>query len=136
MLKECELHLHPYEADIIRFFSSGDVASDPRNHCVPVYDVVPVSPEGVPAVLIVTPLLRQYNDPPFETVGQVVDFFTQIFEVSAACFLLGFVLMLDGAGFAVHARTQCRASVTQFYVSASFTLDSRTQTGTARVRTL
>lgn len=36
--------------------------------------------------LMVMPLLRTYNDPKFATVGEVVEFFHQAFEVRA-CFV-------------------------------------------------
>ena len=38
-------------------------------------------PDDHDVSIIVLPLLRQFNDPPFETVGEAVDFFRQIFEV-------------------------------------------------------
>lgn len=81
MLKWFNPSYHPFEADIGSFFSSGDRASNPRNHCVPIYDVLRV-PDEEDAQILVMPLLRKYGDPPFETVGEVVDFFRQTIEVS------------------------------------------------------
>jgi hypothetical protein len=66
--------------DIGRFLSSEPLASDPLNHCVPIYDVLQV-PDDDDKVLLVMPLLRDYNSPRFDTFGEVLDFFKQIFEV-------------------------------------------------------
>jgi hypothetical protein len=70
---------HLYEVEIATFFSSKDLASDPKNHCIPVYDVltVPDDPEGN---IFVMPLVRGFESPPFRTIGESVDFFGQFFE--------------------------------------------------------
>ncbi|KAL4078215.1 hypothetical protein V8B97DRAFT_1935859 [Scleroderma yunnanense] len=69
---------YPYEVDIARFFSTDPIRSDPANHCVPIYDVLPL-PGDADTVLIVMPLLREYKAPPFCTVGEAVDCFRQLF---------------------------------------------------------
>jgi hypothetical protein len=60
--------------------------------------------------IIVMPLLRPFDDPPFDTIGEVVDFITQVAEVSP--FLQ---LRLDSAnasiGHAISSRTSHCASV-------------------------
>ncbi|KAA1478170.1 hypothetical protein DENSPDRAFT_845355 [Dentipellis sp. KUC8613] len=66
------------ELDVALFFSSEPRRSDPRNHCVPVLDWWRVSEERTS--YIVMPLLREYDSPPFITVGEAVDFFGQIME--------------------------------------------------------
>jgi hypothetical protein len=50
------------------------------NHCVPVYDVLPV-PDEEDRVIIVMPLLQEYLRPPFRTIGEAVECFRQLFEV-------------------------------------------------------
>ncbi|KAH9931537.1 uncharacterized protein B0H18DRAFT_989848 [Fomitopsis serialis] len=70
---------HPYEVAITRFLSSEPLASDSRNHCVRLCDVLNV-PNEDDTVILVMPLLRRYDSPPFETVGEAVDFFSQVFE--------------------------------------------------------
>ena len=50
------------------------------NHCVPVYDVLPV-PDEEDMVIIVMPLLQDYLRPPFGTIGEAVECFRQLFEV-------------------------------------------------------
>ncbi|KAI0027073.1 hypothetical protein K488DRAFT_63044 [Vararia minispora EC-137] len=52
-----------------------------RNHCVPVFDVLPI-PDEEREVLIVMPLLRTFDEPRFETFGETIAFFTQLFEAS------------------------------------------------------
>jgi serine/threonine protein kinase len=52
---------------------------------VPILDVL--HPPGEDDImLIVMPLLRSLDSPPFDTVGEAVDFFTQIFEVRSHIF--------------------------------------------------
>jgi hypothetical protein len=66
--------------DIAQSLSTHDLRADPRNRSVPIFDVL--HPPGEDdTVLIVMPLLRSFDSPPFDTVGEVVDFFTQILEV-------------------------------------------------------
>jgi len=78
-LKILKPSLHPYEVDIATYLSSKHLASDPRNHCVPIYEVLKV-PEEDDKVILVMPLLRSWDEPAFETVGEGVDFFRQLFE--------------------------------------------------------
>lgn len=73
--------VHPHEVDIGTFLSSQNLAADPKNHCVPIYEVLRV-PGDDEKIIIVMPLLRQWNSPNFETIGEAVDFFRQLFEVS------------------------------------------------------
>ncbi|KIM75909.1 hypothetical protein PILCRDRAFT_45466, partial [Piloderma croceum F 1598] len=70
---------HPYEVDIGTYLSSEPLVSDPRNHCVPIYDVIKVPDDGG-AVLVVMPMLRRYASPRFDTFGEVIDYFKQVFE--------------------------------------------------------
>ncbi|EIM87934.1 uncharacterized protein STEHIDRAFT_138450 [Stereum hirsutum FP-91666 SS1] len=78
-LKHHKANVSPAEVDIGRLFSSEPLASDPRNHCVPFIDVLPV-PEEEGEHVIVTPLLRPWNSPSLETYGEAVAFLSQIFE--------------------------------------------------------
>ncbi|KAH7889055.1 hypothetical protein F5I97DRAFT_1935427 [Phlebopus sp. FC_14] len=78
-LKLVEQSDHPYEVDIARFLSSEPLVSDPQNHCVPIFDVL-TTPEDKNIVIIVMPLLRDYNEPSFDTIGEGVDCFRQLFE--------------------------------------------------------
>jgi hypothetical protein len=83
MLKEVKTSRHPHEVEIAEYFSSPELRSDPRNHCVPILETLQL-PDDTPrrkGPVLVMPLLRAYNDPPFQTVAEAVDFFRQIFEV-------------------------------------------------------
>ena len=71
----------PYEVDISQYLSSNELRTDPRNHCVPIWDVLSV-PDSDDDVIIVMPLLRACSDPPWQTLGEVMSFFLQLFEVS------------------------------------------------------
>ena len=81
-LKSIKPSVHPYEAEIGTYLSSEPLASDPKNHCVPIYDVLQV-PDVDDRIILVMPLLRKYNRPPMQTFGESVDFFQQVFEVRA-----------------------------------------------------
>ncbi|KAL4061838.1 hypothetical protein V8B97DRAFT_1999172 [Scleroderma yunnanense] len=70
---------HPYEVEIGRFLSSEQLRRDPTNHCIPIYDVLSV-PDDQDKVIIVMPLLREYTSPPFDTVGEAIECFRQLFE--------------------------------------------------------
>ncbi|KAF8441721.1 kinase-like domain-containing protein [Boletus edulis BED1] len=70
---------HQYEADIALYFSSQAFASHPANHCVPVYEVFTLDAED-DTVIMVMPLLRLYNDPVFDTIGEAMECFRQLFE--------------------------------------------------------
>lgn len=79
-IKRVSRKLHPYELDISQLFSTDPLAADPRNHCVPIYEVLQ-SPEDSDIILLVMPLLRGYNNPPLQTIGEAVEYFRQVFEV-------------------------------------------------------
>lgn len=80
MLKSVNPSTHPYEAEIGTFYSTEPLASDPKNHCIPIYDVLKL-PDEDDTILLVMPLMRQCANPPFQTFGEAVDFFGQLFEV-------------------------------------------------------
>lgn len=72
---------HPFELEIGRFFSSQPLAGTSGNHCVPIDDVLHV-PDDPETAIIVMPLLLDYRQPPFDTIGEAVECFRQLFEVS------------------------------------------------------
>ncbi|KAJ7637160.1 hypothetical protein FB45DRAFT_1056375 [Roridomyces roridus] len=78
-LKVISSTLHPFEADIGQLFSSLEHAGNPRNHCVPILDVLQ-DPDDMDRQIIVLPQLVPFHYPAFDTVGEVVDCFRQIFE--------------------------------------------------------
>jgi hypothetical protein len=68
------------EMRMFQKFSSEPLVSDPKNHCVRFIEVLHV-PGDENIDLIVMPLLFPWNIPQFQTIGEAVEFLTQIFEV-------------------------------------------------------
>ena len=56
---------------------------------MPILETIRV-PDEEDVVILVMPLLRPCKDPPFETVGEVVEFFRQIFEVGHTWLFWGY----------------------------------------------
>jgi hypothetical protein len=69
------------EVDIIRYFSSEALTSDPRNHCISLLEVLEMENDPDYSMVIVMPFLRRVDSPRFDTVGEVVECLRQIFEV-------------------------------------------------------
>ena len=79
MLKKLLREEGPHELEINKLFSAEPLASDPRNHCVRLLDVIEL-PNDPP--IIVHPLLRPFANPPLQTYGEFVTFFSHTCEVS------------------------------------------------------
>lgn len=79
ILKRINLSRFPDEITIGKHLSSEPLASNPRNHCVPILDVVDPM-EGSDTAFIVMPFLLEAEFAPFETIGEAVEFLRQIFE--------------------------------------------------------
>ncbi|TFK92741.1 hypothetical protein K466DRAFT_480048 [Polyporus arcularius HHB13444] len=79
MLKRVVKPINPYEVEITSMFSAEPLASDPRNHSIPVYEALQ-SPVDEDSVFLVMPLLREYTKPRFYTVGEAVECFRQLIE--------------------------------------------------------
>ncbi|KAN0128834.1 Protein kinase-like domain containing protein [Lactarius tabidus] len=77
VLKRLLLEEGPYELQINKLFSTEPLASYPQNHCARLLDVIQL-PGDQP--ILVHPMLRRHNDPPFRTVGEFVTFFAQLCE--------------------------------------------------------
>jgi hypothetical protein len=72
----------PHELLITQLFSSPGLKGDPKNHCVPLLDLVDLSQTGPDGRrLMVMPFLFSFKNPRFRTSGEFVAFFTQISEV-------------------------------------------------------
>jgi len=78
-LKHVEPSDYPYETEITRYFGNEELLKDPRNHCVPLIEILE-PPGDIPAFILVMPFLRQWNDPPLLTVGEAMDFISQMLE--------------------------------------------------------
>ncbi len=99
VLKRVNKNIHPSEAEIGRLFSTEPLASDPHNRCVPIYDVLQ-SPVDDDIVLLAMPYLMRYHEVRFGTIGEAVECFRQLFEVSIATF--------PSASLVDHLRTRNR----------------------------
>jgi hypothetical protein len=90
-----------HEVRIGRYLSTQQMLRHPTNHCVPILDsfLDPILPD---VEYIVMPALRPFKDPEFCFVGEVVDFVTQLLEVSISCCLHASVL-LDSSGDKLYA---------------------------------
>ena len=87
MLKSVHAIIGQEELDIAQIFSSPDLRSDFRNHCVPLLETLDLS-DTLGQKLMVMPYLRPFDNPQFRTYGEFVAFFTQISEVSRANYLI------------------------------------------------
>lgn len=80
VLKRFSRRLDPHEKEITMFLGSEPVKSHPRNHFVPIYEVLDIP--GEEYSMFVMPVLHVFKDPSFETVGEALECFRQVFEVS------------------------------------------------------
>lgn len=68
------------ETEIALRLTGGPLLSDPRNHCVPVLDVIQDDVDPTVSYLVM-PFLRIMDNPEFEYVEEVVDFVDQVLDV-------------------------------------------------------
>ena len=95
------------EGPITEYFSTPERVSVEANHCVRVYEVFCDEEYE----FIVMPLLRKFDEPPFETVEQAIDFVSQTLEVRLR---LKFQMMIPEEmliGSKLHASRGCCTSV-------------------------
>ena len=71
----------PHEKELTLFLSSEPAKSHPKNHTVVLHEVFDV-PETDISILVL-PVLNSFVEPEFETVGEVLECFRQVFEVKA-----------------------------------------------------
>ena len=71
------------ELSICQMLSTPECRKDPRNHAVPLLDYF-INDKNTQEAFIVMPILRNFDDPSFETVDEVVEFIRQILEVCLA----------------------------------------------------
>ncbi|KAK7681804.1 hypothetical protein QCA50_015151 [Cerrena zonata] len=78
MLKQVSHNLDPHETEITMFLASEPAKSHPRNHSIPIYEVLEVPGEDL--TILVMPVLDYFFKPRFETVGEVLECLRQVFE--------------------------------------------------------
>jgi hypothetical protein len=79
-LKTVSSSKHPSEVEIGQYFSSDPISKDPQNHCVPILEVLSV-PDDTDMSIIVMPLLREFQNPRFDTFGEAIECIRQYLEV-------------------------------------------------------
>ncbi|KAI0363366.1 hypothetical protein BV20DRAFT_958448 [Pilatotrama ljubarskyi] len=79
ILKHVKKSWNPEEIRLHQYLSSDPLKSDPRNHTVPIIEVMQV-PDDDDGTVLVLPLLRDCNDPRWLTVGEVISFLQQVLE--------------------------------------------------------
>jgi hypothetical protein len=70
----------PREIEVMKYLSSEPLGTDPRNHSTHPIDILQDPDEDTLSVIAI-PLLRYFYDPPFETMGEVLDFILQFLTV-------------------------------------------------------
>ncbi|KAK7002417.1 kinase domain-containing protein [Favolaschia claudopus] len=80
-LKSVSRSLHPHELEIAKLFSSPPHLGHPRNHCIPLLDLLqdPADPDKQ-IIVTVMPQLVSFKRPLLETVGELIACWRQIFE--------------------------------------------------------
>lgn len=82
--------------------STKELLADPKNHCVPVIDIID-DPDDDSKSYMVMPLLRNADDPSFVHVKEIIDFVDQILEVRFARIRVGRTHLTGIAGFGLLA---------------------------------
>ncbi|KIY65070.1 hypothetical protein CYLTODRAFT_424647 [Cylindrobasidium torrendii FP15055 ss-10] len=70
-------HVQGREEETVRYLAT--LPENPRNHCTPILDIISTPDSEVGSILIM-PLFLSAHQPLFETVGELLEFFRQIFE--------------------------------------------------------
>ena len=70
------------ELTILKHLTSEEMLKDPRNHTVPLLDVI--SEDEDPEMFMVMPLLLEFHFLSFTSVDEVVDFMRQTLEVRSS----------------------------------------------------
>ncbi|KAF9481587.1 hypothetical protein BDN70DRAFT_803046, partial [Pholiota conissans] len=79
MLKKILRHaIDSDEKRIALYLCSPELASDPENHCVPIDEVLSIPGDDVYEILVM-PRLAQFDFPRFDTLGEIMDFFREVF---------------------------------------------------------
>ena len=68
------------EKAIVLHLSSPPLRQDPRNNCIELEDVISI-PDDNNSEILVFPLLHPFDTPRFDTIGECVDCFQQMFQV-------------------------------------------------------
>lgn len=70
------------EFEILKYFAEEPQRSNPRNKCICPLDILHPS-DDAKHVMVIFPILRAYDSPQFDTVGEALDFIREMLEVTA-----------------------------------------------------
>ncbi|KIY64022.1 hypothetical protein CYLTODRAFT_425595, partial [Cylindrobasidium torrendii FP15055 ss-10] len=70
-------HVQGCEEAMVRHLST--LPESPRNHCTPILDLIP-TPDNEDGSIMIMPFFLPAHQPLFETVGELLEFFRQMFE--------------------------------------------------------
>lgn len=79
------------ELDICRYFSSEPLRDDPRNRCIPLLEELS-HPSDRDVCIMVMPYLRNIDQPPFDTVEDILECGEQLLDV---CFLTSYLSLTN-----------------------------------------
>jgi len=84
-LKLTRTQYNASEVDIMQYLSSEAVSSEPHNYCVKLLGILyPPGDSQKHIQILVMPLLHTFSSPKFDTIGEALECFRQLFYVS--CF--------------------------------------------------
>ncbi|KAG6835589.1 hypothetical protein H0H93_016719 [Arthromyces matolae] len=92
-LKLVDIKKPQNDIPILHHLASEPFASNPRNHCVPILEIIEPL-EGSSIAFIVMPLLYRPDFPSFKTIGEALGFWKQMIEVLISNFHPRFLLMV------------------------------------------
>ena len=107
-IKEVKTDSEEYR--IAQLLTQEDWVNDPRNHCVPTVKLFE-DHNNNQVSYIVMPFLRPINDPPFESVKEIIDFVDQILEVFSDVSISPVFSKLTYLGSCVPPREGCGSPV-------------------------
>lgn len=102
--------MHPNEVDVVEYLNSHDLRNDRNNHCIPL--ILEPLRHSKDTSFLVSPLLRIYDDPRFNSIGELVEFVDQATKVRCshdASYAMA--VLTVRAGIVLHACPQCCISV-------------------------
>ncbi|RXW12698.1 hypothetical protein EST38_g13155 [Candolleomyces aberdarensis] len=79
ILKRVSQGSNTEELEIVRYLAEEPRKSDPRNHSVPIFDILQ-PPDHPSEQILVMALCRRWDSPEFETTGEAADCIRQLLE--------------------------------------------------------
>ncbi len=73
-------HTDTTELSMAKRLCSSELLHEPRNHTVPILDVIPIPDDEDKRVFMVMPMLKLFHDPELHCRSEFVDAFRQLLE--------------------------------------------------------